>query len=155
MSFNHCARIIGVASRSRVVRAIFLVVSIVSVKATDVRAGAVSWVKDADGSWAVASNWSSNPTLPTANDDVTINVAGDRLMYVEGTQWARNLTVSERFNLASGSYLNIGGVVRFDNVANLGSGTIRGGTLELGPNGVLTLGQVMQHLFCKFHHAPG
>jgi hypothetical protein len=142
MSFNHCARIIGVASRSRVVRAIFFVVLILSVKATDVRAGTVSWVKDADGSWAVASNWSSNPTLPTANDDVTINVAGDRLMYVEGTQWARNLTVSERFNLASGSYLNIGGVVRFDNVANLGSGTIRGGTLELGPNGVLTLGHV-------------
>jgi hypothetical protein len=113
-----------------------------TLSAGQARAGNVSWAKDADGSWAVASNWSSNPALPTANDDVTINVAGDRFVYVEGTQLARNLTVSERFGLADHSILNLGGVAHFDNVANLGNGTIRGGTLELGPNGALSLGHV-------------
>jgi len=119
-----------------------LLVLALTLAAGEARAGNVSWVKDADGSWAVASNWSSNPALPTANDDVTINVAGDRLVYVEGTQYARNLTVSERFALASPSILNLSGTARFDNVVNLGSGTIRGGTLELGPNGLLTVSQV-------------
>jgi hypothetical protein len=36
----------------------------------------ISWTPDADGFWDVAANWSSNPLLPGAADDVTIDVGG-------------------------------------------------------------------------------
>lgn len=36
----------------------------------------VQWVPDADGDWSVASNWSSDPGLPGAGDDVVIDIGG-------------------------------------------------------------------------------
>ena len=40
-----------------------------------VHAATISWT-DATGFWDVATNWSSNPALPGAGDDVVISVSG-------------------------------------------------------------------------------
>jgi hypothetical protein len=109
------------------------------VASADADANNVTWVKDADGSWTTASNWSSNPALPGANDDVTIDVPGDRLISLAGTQSVRNATIRERFSMGTGT-LNLGGTLLFDNAANFRfGGTIKGGTLQAGPNGALTV----------------
>jgi hypothetical protein len=62
------------------------------------RAATVSWLPDADGLWITATNWSSNPALPGAGDDVTINVAGDRLITLSGgsSQTINSLVSNER-----------------------------------------------------------
>ena len=46
---------------------------------------AVNWT-DGTGFWDAAANWSSNPLLPGAGDDVTVNVAGlNTITYRTGT----------------------------------------------------------------------
>ncbi|MCC5828657.1 MAG: hypothetical protein JJU36_04350 [Phycisphaeraceae bacterium] len=40
------------------------------------QAATIQWLPDADGDWSVASNWSSDPALPGAADDVVVDVGG-------------------------------------------------------------------------------
>lgn len=47
------------------------------------QAAPVVWVPAANGNWDIAANW--NPGLPGANDDVTIDVAGARVVTVRST----------------------------------------------------------------------
>src|SRR5688500_3123612 len=73
-----------------------------------VNAGPVSWLPDADGNWEVACNWS--PNLPTAADDVTIDVGGATVRTVtigSGNQSALSLLSQENLTIAGGS-LTIG-----------------------------------------------
>ncbi len=42
--------------------------------ASATRGAAVSWINTGGGSWGAAANWSSNPGLPTKDDDVTIGL---------------------------------------------------------------------------------
>src|SRR3954447_19520474 len=84
------------------------------------RAATVTWVPDADGAWITATNWSSNPALPGAADDVTINVAGDRLITLTGgsTQTIKSLLSSERFALNNAT-LVIGTSAQFNNTLTI------------------------------------
>ena len=50
---------------------IMVAIGFVSVNAL---AAPVNWVPDANGNWEDAINWSSDPALPQAVDDVTIDV---------------------------------------------------------------------------------
>src|SRR3954466_16372012 len=100
--------------------------------------GTVTWVHDADGLWQTASNWSSTPALPGAGDDVTINVAGDRLITLSsGTQSIKSLNDGERM-LVSGSstVLQVGTTAQLSNVLTLtAGGTLRGGTYTMSGAG--------------------
>lgn len=71
-------------------------------------AGPVSWLPDSNGNWEVAGNWS--PGLPTATDDVTIDVGGATVRTItigSGNQSARSLLSQENLTLSGGS-LTIG-----------------------------------------------
>ncbi|MCP5249589.1 MAG: hypothetical protein H6942_13820, partial [Candidatus Accumulibacter sp.] len=106
----------------------------------DARAAPVSWVLDADGNWATATNWSSNPLLPGAADAVTIDVGGATLRTItfsSGSSMISSLTSAENL-IVSGGTLAASGA--FDNTA---ATTISGtGTLTL--NGVSNLSMLTQ-----------
>lgn len=57
--------------------------AIAAVFATPAQAEPVIWVPAANGNWSVATNW--NPGLPDADDDVTIDVAGARVVTLNAT----------------------------------------------------------------------
>ena len=105
--------------------------------AGSVSAAAVSWTLNADGFWDVVTNWSSNPALPGAADDVTLNVAGVvTVTHRSGTNTINSLTSQESLVVSGGS-LTVANA--FSNAANT---TISGGTLTL--NGVSTLASLTQ-----------
>src|SRR3954447_15932383 len=83
-------------------------------------AATVTWVPDADGAWITATNWSSTLALPGVADDVTINVAGDRLITLTGgsTQTIKSLLSSERFALNNAT-LVIGTSAQFNNTLTI------------------------------------
>ncbi len=69
---------------------------------------AVSWVPNASGAWETATNWSSNPALPGAADDVTINQpAAITVSVTSSTQSIRSLTTQEDLSINSAT-LNVG-----------------------------------------------
>ena len=102
------------------------------------RGGTVTWVPDADGLWQTASNWSSTPGMPGAGDDVIINVAGDRTITLSsGTQSIKSLDSSEQI-LISGSVntvLQVGTTPQLGNTLTMTSGTLLGGTYNMGGQG--------------------
>jgi hypothetical protein len=64
----------------------------------------VSWTGQDDGkSWTDASNW-SNDAVPTASDDVTINLSGNPMIQTtSGTQAVHPLTSSDPASITRGS----------------------------------------------------
>ena len=94
---------------------------------TDVRGAPVSWVPNADGLWQTAANWSSNPSLPGAADDVTIDrPAVITVTLSSGVPSIRSLTSQENL-IIGGPSLTIGA----------GGGQING-ALTVGPLATLT-----------------
>ncbi|MDB5319981.1 MAG: tandem-95 repeat protein, partial [Phycisphaerales bacterium] len=100
------------------------------------RAASVSWVPDADGAWITPTNWSSNPALPGAADDVAISLAGDRLITLSGgsTQTIKSLNSNERL-LLSGSTLVVGTTAQLTNTLTLSGATLRGGAYTMSGGG--------------------
>ena len=116
---------------------------------------AITWVPDADGFWSVATNWSSNPLLPGAVDDVTINVGGAVVRVIThnaGSTSIRAITNAETINVTNASTLTIqpgglastnSGTLRADNgTINLGNTVLNnaGGTLSAINSGRINLG---------------
>ncbi len=110
---------------------------------------------DADGFWSVATNWSSNPLLPGAVDDVTINVGGAVVRVIThnaGSTSIRAITNAETINVTNASTLTIqpgglastnSGTLRADNgTINLGNTVLNnaGGTLSAINSGRINLG---------------
>src|SRR5258706_11265738 len=101
-------------------------------------AASVSWVPDADGLWITATNWSSSPLLPGAGDDVTISLAGDRLITLSGgsTQTIKSLTSNERMLVSgSGTTLVVGTTAQLNNTLTLAGATLRGGAYTMSGGG--------------------
>jgi hypothetical protein len=94
----------------------------------DARADNVVWQVDADGLWQSAVNWSSNPLLPGTSDDVTIDVAGDRLITLSsGNQSINSLVSNERVDVQA-SQLIVADTARFASTLRLLAGaTLTGG----------------------------
>src|SRR5215831_9964726 len=93
---------------------------------------AVNWT-DGTGFWDVATNWSSNPALPGATDDVTINVAGvQTITHRSGTDTVQSIAITDNNLAVTGGSLTVSGAF-----GNTGNTSISGGTLTL--NGVSTL----------------
>ena len=116
---------------------------------------AITWVPDADGFWSVATNWSSNPLLPGAVDDVTINVGGAVVRVIThnaGSTSIRAITNAETIDVTNASTLTIqpgglastnSGTLRADNgTINLGNTVLNnaGGTLSAINSGRINLG---------------
>src|SRR5688572_26379544 len=101
---------------------------------------AVSWINPAGGAWNTAANWSSNPALPGAADDVTINFAGSYTVTLSGTAASVNslalgaasgtqtLAMSTDLTLAAASSVGANGIFSE-------SGGILGGSGDLTVNG--------------------
>jgi fibronectin-binding autotransporter adhesin len=119
-----------IAFRSAPAAVVLLV--ILSFTQTQAWAGPVSWAVDADGLWQSAANWSSQPLLPVASDDVTIDVAGDRLITLSsGSQSINSLIANERVDVL-GSELLVTDTARFSNNLRLFAGaTLTGGRYTL------------------------
>jgi autotransporter-associated beta strand protein len=115
-----------------------LMVALAGLLADSARAGTVTWVPDADGLWTTADNWSSAPALPGSGDDVTINVAGDRLITLSsGTQSIKSLNDAERMLISgSGTVLQVGTTAQLSNTLTLTTGgTLRGGAYTMSGGG--------------------
>ena len=57
---------------------------------------AVNWTGTAgDNLWGTAGNWSSNPSLPGAADDVTISIAANPTITVSGSFSVKSLASDE------------------------------------------------------------
>ena len=92
-------------------------------------AAAVNWTTGGDGFWDIATNWSSNPTLPGAADDVTLDVAGLVTITHRSGTTAINSLISQENLVVSGGNLTVANA--FTNAANT---TVSGGNLILnGP----------------------
>ena len=66
----------------------------------------VNWAPNADGFWDVTTNWSSNPALPGAADDVTIDVGGATVRTItfrSGAATINSLTSQENLALTGGT----------------------------------------------------
>lgn len=93
---------------------------------------AINWLPDEDGFWDIPANWSSNPSLPGAGDDVTINVGGAVVRIIThriGTSTIRTINNAETVDVTNASTLNI---------SSGGLGSINTGTLQAN-NGTLNL----------------
>ena len=92
----------------------------------------ISWLPDEDGFWDLPGNWSSNPALPGAGDDVTINVGGAVVRIIThriGTSTIRTINNAETVDVTNGSTLQI---------SSGGLGSTNTGTLRAN-NGTLNL----------------
>ncbi len=90
--------------------------------------GPVSWVTDADSYWEIVPNWSSNPLLPGALDDVTIGVGGATVRTIThwtGTDTINSLSCNENIALSGGS-LSISQASSIGGQLLLSSGTFTG-----------------------------
>lgn len=111
-------------------------------------AALVNWVPAADGDWDGATNWSSNPGLPGATDDVTISTGGATLYTVthdSGTDTVNSLLTDETLSVTGGSLTVTGSYISTTQTNILGgTGTLRLNgassmtSLALGPGGTLT-----------------
>lgn len=120
-----------------------------------VSAAPVSWT-DATGFWDVAGNWSSNPALPGAGDDVTINVGGTPTVTVRSTGGpftvnslrmpgddilaisGGSLTVTNDFTNAANTNISTGSLT-LNGVSSMGSLTQSSGSLA-GTNNLTVTG---------------
>jgi hypothetical protein len=77
----------------------------------------VNWLPNADGNWTVAANWSSDPALPNASDEVVIDVGGSTVRTVtidSGTQTIGSLLSEENIHITGGNLVVGGGDVYGD-----------------------------------------
>ena len=65
----------------------------------------VSWAPDVSGSWSNAGNWSSNPALPAAGDNVVIDPPGATITVThdQGSDSLASLLCNENLVLAGGA----------------------------------------------------
>jgi hypothetical protein len=104
---------------------------------TAASAAVVNWT-DATGFWDVATNWSSDPLLPGAADDVTISVSGlQAITHRSGTDTVNSLTSNENLVVNGTGSLAVTGA--YNNTANT---TIESATLTL--NGTSSLDSLTQ-----------
>ncbi len=91
----------------------------------------VTWTGKADGtSWDVAGNWSDN-AVPTANDDVTINLSGSPTIEIRsGTESVNSVTSTDPISISGGS-LSVAA-----NSTLSGGLTMTGGSLIASGSGV-------------------
>ena len=83
---------------------------------------AVNWVGGGDGhSWSDTANWSTH-ALPSANDDVTINVPGNPTVVFNGTSSIRNLTDADSLFIAGGSLTLTAGASNVAGSLNISQG---------------------------------
>jgi hypothetical protein len=115
--------------------AIWIVVSFICISTAIItkplQAAAVTWNVDSNGYWNAASNWSSNPSLPGASDDVTIDrSAADVIVtHYTGIYSINSLTCKESLVLSGGT-LNIASPSTISGPLTLSGATvnINGGT---------------------------
>lgn len=99
---------------------------------------AVSWDGGGDGlRWTDARNWSAD-VLPTAADDVSINLGTTSVQFDAGTHSVRSLVAMNPLVLQGGE-LTIGATFDIHNTVTLRGATIRGGNLNEIGTGRLTL----------------
>lgn len=91
-------------------------------------AAAVNWTGLGDGvSWSDPANWSTN-ALPTASDDVTINVAANPTIIIASAQSVRSLTSAEELRVNTGGSIAVGaGGASCSASVRIAGGTIDGG----------------------------
>src|SRR2546426_10650814 len=123
-------------------RILVLVVSIF-LAVTQVHGATVNWV-DATGFWDVATNWSSNPLLPGAGDDVIISVAGvQTITHRSGADTIRSLSMTDTIlAVTGGSLIVTGGVTMSGSTINVDGASILAfqGDQTVGGTGAILLG---------------
>src|SRR3989441_3931169 len=123
-------------------RILVLVVSIF-LAVTQVHGATVNWV-DATGFWDVATNWSSNPLLPGAGDDVIISVAGvQTITHRSGADTIRSLSMTDNIlAVTGGSLIVTGGVTMSGSTINVDGASILAfqGDQTVGGTGAILLG---------------
>ncbi|MGF1521626.1 MAG: hypothetical protein ACFBSF_04820, partial [Leptolyngbyaceae cyanobacterium] len=93
----------------------------------------INWISPNDGFWDEVTNWSSDPNLPQAVDDVIIDVVSGTITVTHrsGSNDINSLTSEENFTLS-------GGTLNLDDASTInGDFTQSGGTL--GGAGTLTI----------------
>jgi len=90
---------------------------------------AVSWTGDGDGvNWTDPKNWSGD-AVPTSNDNVTINVAGNpTITLASGSQSINSLSTGDPINF-TGGILAVATTIQLSANLTLAGGTIQGGTI--------------------------
>lgn len=123
------------------------------------QAAPVVWVPAANGNWDIATNW--NPGLPGVNDDVTIDVAGARVVTVRATGgpfFINSLIVNGDDALTiSGGSLTITGLPSADNATGasiLAQLTQNNGGI-LGGTGLVTVTGAASLTGNSTHTGPG
>jgi hypothetical protein len=119
----------------------------------------VTWTGSADGkSWTVAGNWSDD-AVPTASDDVTINLGGNPTIQItSGTQAVHSLTSTDALSISGGSLSVAANSSMSDGLAMTGGSlladgsgitlsvtgttTVSGGSLEAEGGAALSLSQL-------------
>src|SRR6478736_2236593 len=89
----------------------------------------ISWINPAGGSWNVAANWSGG-TVPTASDDVTIDLPGAlTITHSSGTDTVHSLTSQESLTLSGGT-LTVTGTVQGSGSITMSGGTLGSATVQ-------------------------
>lgn len=108
---------------------------------------AISWKTAANGSWAVASNWSAG--VPGAGDDVSI-ATGSAAAYtvtLDTGAAARSLTLADAYaTLALSGTLTTSGQIALNAGTLALSGTLQGGTLSQGNGQISALGGTLSNV---------
>jgi hypothetical protein len=117
------ARAVTLGSSIRRATVAMLLLTAMSVP-TDAAVG--NWT-DATGFWDVVTNWSSNPLLPGATDDVVINVAGvQTITHRSGTDTVQSLAITDDNLAVTGGSLTVTGT----GTTNARGGIALGGTIQ-------------------------
>jgi hypothetical protein len=105
------------------------------------KAGADSWVPNADGDWDTASNWSNG--LPTSNTAVTINTKDTHsITHSTGNDFAKSLKVgNDQFALTGGT-LTISGASSFADGLTVAGGVLSAGKVTIKGPGTFEGGSV-------------
>ena len=108
----------------------------------------IKWKAAVSGDWATATEWSTG-TLPTAADDVAINLVGNYTVTVTNAQIANTLDFnapgatlvqSATGKLTLNSFQIDNGLVELNGANTIGATTLNGGLLSLGKAGALGTG---------------
>ena len=93
---------------------------------------AVSWANVNSGDWDVPGNWSNN-AIPTAADDVTINMPGVTVTHSTGSDAANSVTSTDPILLTGGT-LSIALNLQLANTFTLSGGLLDSATVTGTPN---------------------
>ena len=115
-----------------------LAAAVAALATTPTQSATVDWI-GGSSFWDLVTNWSSNPLLPGAADDVVIDVAGAQTVtHRSGTNTVASLSILDDDRLAvSGGALTVAG-----SFASIAGTTLSGGTLTL--NGASAMGSFAQ-----------